>query len=97
MQKRTKVLIRNIVVSPLVFISFICSLLVYLFETISDNLPYWKSLPMSDEHQKIYDEKKEKERQELIAAIKAGEGSYKVDLPPGYGNVLEIVEYKEYQ
>ncbi len=97
MQKRTKAIIRNIVVSPLVFVSFICSVLVYVFETISDYLPYWKSLPMSDEHQKIYDEKKEKERQELIAAIKAGEGSYKVDLPPGYGKILEPVEYREYQ
>lgn len=97
MQKRTKVIIRNIIVSPLVLLSYVCGILVYFLSEIIEKLPYWKALPMSDEHQKIYDEKKEKERQEMIAALQSGAGSLKVDLPPGYGNVIEPIKYKEYK
>ncbi len=97
MQKRTKFLIRNIAVSPLILISYVCAVLVYFLSEIIERLPYWQSLPMSDEQQKKYDEKREKERQELIEAIQRGANSFKVELPPGYGNVIEPIKYKEYK
>lgn len=103
MQKRTKVIIRNILVSPFVFISFICASIVMVLSAIIEKMPYWRSLPLTDEQQKILDDKREKEKQELIAAIQKSSENAKVDLPPGYGNIIiptqfkEVVaEYKEY-
>lgn len=78
MKKRTKVLLRNICVLPIIIcirvplyiLYFIAEFYATLVEDHEHRIPGWDTLPLSDKYQKFVDEFKEKNKQELIAGIK---------------------------
>lgn len=69
MQKRTKTIIFNVCLSPLMFINLLLVICGFILSYVIGAIPNFKSIPMSDEEEKILNDKRSKEKQDLIDAI----------------------------
>lgn len=80
MQTRTKVLIRNIVLLPVIFLVRVPLYLIYFvadaytrtLDNYSDKIPGWDPLPLTVNQQKKFDDAKQARKDALIAAITSG-------------------------